>query len=260
MTVWSDAHLHLADLHDRDPDFAGTLPEGDWTACASAHDRVEWERSESLREGILARRADARLYFTFGIHPQNPVMDDADFLAGLARSGRIAAVGEAGFDFFGDIPSRTRDDENLAAQRACFEFQLDLARETGLPLLVHIRRATDVLMGYGPELRKLSAVIFHCWPGRASEGQEFLRKGVNAYFSFGTPILRDGPRSRESCAQLPSDRILSETDAPWQPPHGERFTAPAHLARVVSHIARIRGSDEDEMRYALRANLTAAFG
>ncbi len=258
--VWSDAHLHLADLRDRDPDFADTLPAGDWAACASAHDRAEWERSESLRALILARRPHARIFTTFGIHPQNPVMDDADFLASLARERKIDAIGEAGFDFFGDIPARTRSAEAMAAQSACFEFQLALAEAAGLPLLVHVRRATDILMGYGRRLARLRAVIFHSWPGRAAEGNEFLRKGVNAYFSFGTPILRDGPRTRESCAQLSADRILSETDAPWQPPFGSPYTKAGDIARVVSHIAKIRGADEASTRAALRANLLAAFG
>lgn len=260
--VHSDAHFHPVDLAALEPGFAALLPGPDWMGCLASHDRQEWERSGSLR-GVMAAHAASGiggLPSSFGIHPQNPVMDDADFLRDLASSRSIACIGEAGFDFFADRKDRVRNAENLRIQRDCFEFQLDLARETGLPLLIHMRRATDLVMAYSRRLAKLRSVIFHCWPGRAPEGEEFLSRGVNAYFSFGTSLLRDGPRAGESCAHLPESRILSETDAPWQPPRGEGHSSLAHIARVESHIAKLRDADLERAQVFLRGNFLRAFG
>jgi len=266
--VYSDAHLHLVDLEKLDPDFASdflgldllgldllgpNLPGPDWVACVASHDRIEWERSESLRASLPPT------FTSYGIHPQTLGTGDRDFLARLAQEGRIDCVGEAGFDFFGDRPERIRNPENLRIQRERFEFQLHLALERNLPLLVHMRRSTDIIMGYGKEMRRLAAVIFHCWPGRAAEGGEFLRKGVNAYFSFGTPLLRGGPRTTESCTLLPADRILSETDAPWQPPFGAPHTKLGHISKVAAHIASLRGMDSGETGLLLRRNFLRAY-
>jgi TatD DNase family protein len=261
--VFADAHLHLVDLEREEPSFlANPLPAPDrlessrqgWTACVVAHGRTEFARSQQLRAFLPPTIA------CFGIHPQNPVMDDADFLASLAASGFIQCVGEAGFDFFGDRPGLIRDADNLRVQRRAFEFQVELAASRSLPLVVHARRAIDILLGYGRRLARIPAVIFHCWPGRATEATEFLRKGVNAYFSFGTPLLRGGPRSYGSCVSLPAERILSETDAPWQPPHGEHHTNLSHIGTVVHKIASLRGMDRSAAELLLAENFGKAFG
>ena len=76
----------------------------------------------------------------------------------------------------------------------------------------------DLLLGYGPRLKRLPAVIFHGWPGRYQDAQALLKKGIPAYFSFGTTLLRSAKHAIETCSSLPAERILSETDAPWQPP------------------------------------------
>jgi hypothetical protein len=120
----------------------------------------------------------------------------------------------SGFEFFGDRPEWIRNEENLKSQRDFFEFQLALAIDAGLPLLVHMRKATDVLLGYAPRLRQLPSLIFHGWPGRIHDANAFLLKGVNAFFSFGTPLLRQA--ARPEFAALPRDPF--GTDAPCSPP------------------------------------------
>lgn len=265
--VYSDCHLHLADLADRGADFTGTsIPPG-WMGAAVAHDPGEFERSERLRSVLPPTVA------VFGIHPQavadrsysadtgEPRLETIeDFLIELAASGRIRCVGETGFDFFGDRPGRYRTAESLAAQRRAFEFQIGIARRYNLALLVHTRKATDLLMGYTKELAGLRAVIFHSWPGRLSEAKLFLERKVRAYFSFGTPILRDAPHALESCSGLPESTILAETDAPWQPPRGKPWTGIGDIVEVTDRIASYRMMSAEGTRDLLRENFLAAFG
>jgi TatD DNase family protein len=253
-SVYSDSHLHLVDLEEREPDFYLRLPSNAWVGAVASHDIAEFESSERLRT-LLPPTIPG-----FGIHPQGLRDDTAEFLSGLAHGGRIGFIGEAGFDFFGDKPERIRNEKNLSAQRKAFEFQLNLAIKTSMPLLIHSRKAMDLLMGYRSRLKRLKSVIFHGWPGRLMEAMTLLESGVPAYFSFGTTLLRDAKHALETCAGIPSDRILSETDAPWQPPRGEPWTGLGAIVRVADAIASVREMPEEPTLEMLRANFAAAFG
>lgn len=250
----SDAHAHIPALAEKEADFYLHLPDPDWRAALVSHDPAEFESSLTLGK-LLPNCIQG-----FGIHPQSLRNESRDFLESLVQQKRIAFIGEAGFEFFGDRPEWTRTDENLKSQRGFFEFQLDLAIESGLPLLVHSRKATDILLGYAPRLRLLSSLIFHGWPGRIHDANAFLSKGVNAFFSFGTPLLRQAAHGLECCHALPGDRILSETDAPWQPPRGCGWTRLDHIIPISSLIASTRGLAQEEMNRSLRANFDKAFG
>ena len=252
--VYSDSHLHLVDLFARDTELFSTLPSPDWRGAVVAHDIAEFERSEELRAKLPLSVAG------FGIHPQSVRGDTEEYLSGLAADGRISFIGEAGFDFYGDRPERIRNDENLGQQRKSFEFQLSLALARGLPLLLHSRKGMDLLLGYGREFRRLPALIFHGWPGRIHDARAFLDKGIPAYFSFGTTLLRGARHAIETCAGLPEDRILAETDAPWQPPRGEPWTSLRHIASVSRTVGEIRGTGDEAMRLRLRENFNRAFG
>ncbi|MCX7027780.1 MAG: TatD family hydrolase [Spirochaetes bacterium] len=252
--VESDAHLHLVDLAEREPSFPSRLAGRDWAGAVVSHDIAEFGLSEALRKSLPPTVAG------FGIHPQGLREDTMGFLASLAAEERIGFIGEAGFDFFGDMPERVRNDGNLRAQARCFEFQLELALRHGLPLLIHSRKATDLLLSYGRKFSRLPALIFHGWPGRPEEAHAFLAKGVKAYFSFGTTLLRDARHAVESCSALPPETLLSETDAPWQPPKGEAWTKPCRIDDVTRKMALIRGLDAEAMALRLRENFDAAFG
>jgi TatD DNase family protein len=251
--MFSDAHLHLVDLEKENPGFFSRLPSRDWIGAVAAHDAEEFERSELLRSMLPKSIAG------FGIHPQAPREDTMDLLAENARSGKIAFIGEAGFDFFGDIPERQRTASSIEAQRKAFEYQLKTAQRYNLPLLIHIRKATDILMGYAGELKKLPSVIFHGWPGRLIEANTFLLRGVPAYFSFGTTLLRGASHALESLKGLPLNHILSETDAPWQRPLGMAYTDLSCIIPIVKTMALARKIEEEQMQFQLRENFAHAF-
>lgn len=253
-----DAHIHLPDLLDRDPDFPARFAAEPNLVLAAAHDAKDWTRLRALAAPPPAGPG-LRFLSSFGIHPQWPVMDHAGLLEGLATGGAIAAVGEAGFDFFGDRPERVRNEENLRVQTAAFELQLELAERTGLPLLLHVRKGMDLVFGRARRLARLRACVFHAWPGTEGEALALLDKGIPAYFSFGASVLNGHKRAEASCAALPLERLLAETDAPWQPPKGEEFCRHEHLSRVVDAMAGLRGLPRPVLEEALMANFAAAY-
>lgn len=250
----ADAHIHLGDLLERDPGFPERLAGSGWTCCAASHDEGEWRTVEALRGRLPP------FVSSFGIHPQWAVWQNADFLARLCEQGRLAAIGEAGFDFFGDRPERVRNPENEAAQRAAFEYQLELAERFGLAILLHLRKATDLAFAYAPRLRRLRAAVFHSYSGTAGEAEALLAKGVNAYFSFGSAILNGHKRAIAACASAPAERLLAETDAPWQPPRGSAFCRPEHLGAVLEGMARLRGMAAEAIAELTSAGFAAAYG
>lgn len=273
----ADAHIHLVDLEGRDPGFAARLASSDIALCAASHDAPEWARSQAILGGMARLRREARaaggdpeggakggaeaapLLSSFGIHPQWAVWNNAELLAALAAEGRIAAIGEAGFDFFGDRPERIRNGENEGIQKAVFEYQLGLAERHCLPLLLHLRRATDLLFAYSRRLATLPAVILHSYSGTAREGGDLLARGVNAYFSFGATVLNGHKKAIEACSVLPADRLLSETDAPWQPPRGQPFCRFESIGQVVAGMAAIRGVEPRLLEERIADNFRAAF-
>lgn len=233
--------------------------------CTCAHSEEEFSRQEEfLNSDFFDREKTER---AFGIHPQNPVLENADFLEGLLREGKISAVGEAGFDFFS-----AEFKENAAAQEEAWNVQLRLAQEYDAALVVHARRAAHKIFEYAPRLKNLRAVVFHSFAGSADDARSILRRGVNAYFSFGKPIL-NGAKKAISCVKfLPLENLLFETDAPFQTLRWERATAPADIARVYQCAFEMRclsgrrgGNGEKDFSFAefcagVRRNFSRAFG
>ncbi len=252
--MYADAHLHLVDLAGREPGFPEKLSGLGWTACAACHDEAEYE----IQKGLLPRLSP--IITSFGIHPQWPVWKNADLLARLAATKEIQAVGEAGFDFFGDRPERVRNPENERIQRGVFEFQLELAERHDLPMVLHFRKSMDMVFAYAKRLARQRSLIFHCFSGSAEDALSILRHGIDAWFSFGTPVIKGNKRAARACALVPPDRLLSETDAPWQAPRGFAWCDARTIVDVVAAIARIRGMEEGGLAGLVAHNFRKAYG
>ena len=144
------------------------------------------------------------------------------------------AVGEIGLDFF--VP-----DFDAARQESFFVEQLEIARDCGLPVLLHVRRAVDRVLKH---VRRagVRGGIAHAFNGSRQQADEFLRLGFKLGFG-GAMTFPHATRIRELAAALPSEAIVLETDAPDMPPAwlaGKR-NAPAELARVAGVLAELRG-------------------
>ena len=257
-----DAHFHADDLYGHDPGFPRRYLAAGVVGLASVHDGAGLEATRRIMDNA------GPCLLSFGLHPQLPVMDEAYRLEDLAVTRQIAAIGECGFDFFGDVPQRVRNDENLRAQKTVFEFQLELAERYSLPLVLHLRRADDLLFSYALRLSRLPAVILHSWGGPANEARDFAARCPNAKFSFGGTILNGNKKARASATALPARAILSETDAPFQPPReaplpGARlireYSTLEDLPMTLRELAGLRAVDPVRMQEQVHKNFMEVF-
>jgi TatD DNase family protein len=284
----TDAHCHPAALAERFPGAEAERRRLGIGCAASATSREEFEFHRELAQKA-AEEGAAPVLRCFAVHPQLPALwaaegatgekppgrlteggangtaagrlrGLAEYLEKVAAEGRLDAVGETGFDLYNSAFRETQ-----ALQEKLFQIHLETARCRDLPLVLHVRRAMHKVFEYGPELRKISAVIFHSWPGTLGEGEALLRRGINVYFSFGTPLLLNHKEARRCCASLPAERLLLETDAPWQPPRGKAFSAWADLPAILQEAASLRreagkpGGDPAELEQIVAANFFRAF-
>ena len=242
----TDAHCHPRDLLEYLPDAEDERRKTGIAAAASSWNREEFEYHEALARKAREDGA-APVFCCFALHPQLSADGDFSFSGGLellqslAAEGRLDAVGETGFDLYSD---EYREGEKIQDQ--IFPCHLEIALRYGLPLVLHVRRAMHKIFPFSKELKKLPAVVFHSWPGTRGEGEALLRRGINAFFSFGTTVLKNHREAMASSANFPSGRILLETDAPYQPLRGKEFSSWQDLEMICAGIAGLRkeaGSD-----------------
>lgn len=186
----------------------------------------------------------------YGIHPLY-VMQAGDGDLALLRDWltreKPAAVGEIGLDLYvGDV--------DPARQEYFFVEQLKLAREFGLPVLLHVRRAVDPIL---KQLRRIRGVggIAHAFNGSRQQADEFLKLGFK--LSFGGALTFSGStRIRALARELPLEAIVLETDAPDIPPAwlGGGRNAPAELAAIAGVLAELRGLSPQAVAAATAAN------
>lgn len=186
----------------------------------------------------------------YGIHPLC-VMQAADGDLAVLRDWlareRPVAVGEIGLDFYvGDV--------DPARQEYFFVEQLKLAREFGLPVLLHVRRAVDAIL---KQLRRIDVPggIAHAFNGSRQQADEFQKLGFKLGFG-GTLTFPGSTRIRALASELPLDAIVLETDAPDIPPawlNGGR-NAPAEVAAIARELAALRGLTPAEVAAATTAN------
>ena len=208
--------------------------------AASSWNLEQFEYHERLAK--KAREDGApRLYCCFALHPQ--LSGERDFfpspglelLRSLGAEGRLDAVGETGFDLYDE---RYRAGEKT--QDEIFADHLEIALRYDLPVVLHLRKAMHKIFPFTKELKKLPAVVFHSWPGTRGEGEAFLKRGVNAFFSFGTVVLKNHREAMACAAFFPGDRLLLETDAPYQPLRGKDFSSWRDLDVICRGIASLR--------------------
>jgi TatD DNase family protein len=245
----SDAHCHPRNLLSYDKDCEGKRLNYNIAVAANAWNEEEFLYNESLPHTVKC----------FGIHPQ--LCADKDFLPNgklhndiiysqnkLILERRVQAIGEVGFDLF-DAEYRASEE----TQNSVFESQLEFALIHNLPLILHIRRAMHKVFYYKRQLKKISAVIFHSYSGTYDEALSLLKNGINCYFSFGTPILLNHKKAIYAVSQLPEERILFETDAPFQPLAFKEYSTYTDIFDIINEAAKLRGAvkltSKEELEY-----------
>ncbi len=248
-----DTHCHL-DLPafdgDREAVIARAQAAGVGLFLNPAFDLASSERAVAL----AAARPDVAA--AVGIHPNEAESLDAAWerLAVLAGSPRVAALGEIGLDYHWDRAPR-------AAQAAAFIRQLGLARELGLPVIVHCRDAhqdtLDLLERHAAGL----AVLLHAFSGDARHARRALDAGHT--LGIGGPVTyKNAEALRQAVADAPAKQLVLETDAPYLPPHPHRGARnePAYLALISEKVSQVRSVSLEEVAAATTGAARRLFG
>ena len=190
-----------------------------------------------------------------GCHPHNAKhYDDALELKlrELLVDPRVSAVGEIGLDYHYDFSPRED-------QRTAFRRQIRVAKEAGLPLVLHVREAHDdafaILQDEGfPE----AGTLLHCFNLDWAELERWV--DVGCYVAFGGPLtFKKADEVRDAAARVPQDRLLTETDAPYMTPEPLRgaVCGPEHVVFAAEKLCEVRGLSRGEEREAFLNALMA---
>lgn len=232
-----DSHCHL-DF----PDFADELDAVVARARAAGIGRiVSISTRVDKHDGLLAI-ADRfpEVFCSVGTHPHNakeePDITTADLVA-RTRHPKVVAIGEAGLDYHYDLSPRD-------AQERGFRRHIAAARETGLPLVIHAREADDDVARILEEESGKGAfpAVLHCFTGGRDLARRAIALGLSISFT-GILTFKNSTALREIAAELPIDRVLVETDAPYLAPgkfRGKR-NEPSYVVETASVLAQTRG-------------------
>jgi TatD DNase family protein len=232
-----DSHCHL-DF----PDFADDLEAVVARAAAAGVGKIVTISTRVRQHDQLLAIAGrfANVYCSVGTHPHNAHEEldiGTDALVRLAVHPKVVAIGEAGLDHHYDNSPRD-------AQEQGFRNHIAAARETGLPLVIHSREADDDMIRILEEEsgKGTFPAVLHCFTGSRALALAGIRLGHYVSFS-GILTFKNSPELREIAAQLPADRLLVETDAPYLAPgkyRGKR-NEPAHVVETARVLAEVRG-------------------
>ncbi|MBI5870479.1 MAG: TatD family hydrolase [Actinobacteria bacterium] len=206
---------------------------------------------------VEAATSDDRVYAAVGIHPNASAKisdSDMDELARLAgASDRVVAIGETGLDFY-------RDRSPRQVQENAFRMHMDLARETGLPLMVHSREASEQIMELLEKHSSGLQVILHCFSlheqvEACAERGYFMSIAGNVTFPKATGL-------RDAVSRIPANLLLTETDSPFLAPVPKRGhdNSPAYIRFILDEIAAIRGVCAPDLARQVNENFLEVFG
>jgi len=200
-----------------------------------------------------AELADANpgvLYATAGVHPHHAsaYTEASDTLIrSLVQKPAVVAVGECGLDYFRNFSPRE-------AQLEAFRRQLEIAKETGLPVFLHQRDAhDDFIETLEPALPDISRAVAHCFTGEHESLREYLAMGLYIGITGWICDERRGRHLYDIVDVIPDDRLLIETDAPYllprtiRPKPKSRRNEPMYLAEVLRVVAEARGQSEEHV-------------
>ncbi|MDE2497200.1 MAG: TatD family hydrolase [Xanthomonadaceae bacterium] len=219
------------------------------------------EGSEHALE--LAREHPGVLHATAGVHPHHAgdYGSETDaLLRGLAREPEVVAVGETGLDYFRDLSPRP-------AQRAAFEKQLAIAADLNMPLFLHQRDAHDDFLALLKSARdRVPAVVVHCFTDERRALFDYLDLDCHIGITGWICDERRGVHLRELVREIPANRLMLETDAPYLLPRDirprpfDRRNEPMYLAHICETMARERGEETEVTAANATATARAFFG
>jgi TatD DNase family protein len=212
--------------------------------------------AERWRTGAALCARTEGIHLAVGLHPTeaeayNDTLEQA--LQQTVKQTKAVAIGETGFDYHWKT-------ETARTQREAFVRQIELARELNLRFIIHHREAEadtlDVLRATEPPHRG----VMHCFTGNAEYADRCLELGL--YIGLGGAVtFRKAKALHEAVRQIPLDRIVLETDAPFMTPspHRGQRNEPAYVRYILEHVATLRDCDADELATITTRNATELF-
>jgi TatD DNase family protein len=201
----------------------------------------------------------AGLSAAVGIHPNDAAEvtpEGLRRLEALAAHPNVVALGEIGLDFHWNVEPAER-------QRAAFREQLHLARQLGLPIVLHTRESDREVVTVLEEAGGTWRGILHCFGGDPEVARRALAIGLHLGLG-GVLTFKNARQLQETARTLPLDRLVLETDAPYLTPMPHRGRVrrnePGYLPFVARHLAALRGVAEEEIAAITTRNATALLG
>jgi TatD DNase family protein len=265
------------------------------SSLVDTHCHLDFDRFDKDREAVLARAAQngvaaivvpgvdlrnsraavalaekhAPVYAAVGVHPTSTDELDAATLRelrDLAGHPKVVAIGEIGLDYY--WPKQPKRDWPCAApetQRKAFRQQLDLAAETGLPVIIHNREAdTDVMIAledaFGGRATPSTTGVLHSFSGDLELAEWTLELGFYVGITGPVTFPKSG-QTKEVAQKIDFERLLIETDAPFLTPHpyrGKR-NEPALVRLVAQEIAQLRGCSLEDVALRTTQNAQTLF-
>lgn len=215
----------------------------------------------------IARLADGvRVWASAGVHPASALTWEDETsnreLLGLLGNPLCVAVGECGLDTVYDDTHPHYPGATRARQAEVFEQQLEIAAQTGKPVVIHNREADgDILSILESWKSRLHGGVFHCFSSDWSVARRVLDLDFHLGFT-GIVTFKNAPIVHEVARQCPLERMLIETDAPYLAPvpHRGKQNEPSFVPHVAAKIADLKGVSREEIGEITTANARALFG
>ena len=204
----------------------------------------------------LVNRYD-NVYGMLGVHPtevKDWTDDLTDKIREYSKNPKIVAIGEIGLDYYWD---KSFND----LQKEIFIKQIKLANELNLPISIHDREAHKDTFDILKEHNKNSKIVMHCFSGSVEFANECIKEGM--YIALGGVVtFKNAVKMKEVAINIPLDRLLLETDAPYLTPVPFRGkeNQPAYTKYVAEEIAKLRNITVDEINKATTQNTFEVFG
>lgn len=215
---------------------------------------------ESTKSSIALAEKYPRIYAAAGVHPSDVgELNEQNFawLREQTAHPKVVAVGEIGLDYYWE-----KEPEVQKVQRYWFARQMELAREAGLPVVIHSRDAAEDTMRVMKEVnaKEIPGVV-HCYSYSPELAKEFVKMGY--YIGIGGVVtFKNARKLKETAEQIPLERILLETDSPYlapEPYRGKRNCS-KYLGFVAEEIARLKQVSVEEVEEVTRRNAERLFG
>jgi len=198
------------------------------------------------------------VWASIGIHPHE-ADDHADLGAAVLREAaadaRVIAIGETGLDYYYDHSDRQ-------VQQDLFRVHIGVARETGLPIVIHTRDAEDDTLRILQEEMSKGAfpALIHCFTATAEFGGAVLDLGLTISIS-GIVTFKNAKDLQAFVAEIPDDRLLVETDSPFLAPvpHRGKVCEPGFVADTCAYVAALRGTSSEALAELTSANFFRLF-